>query len=345
MNKVTVIVPIYNVENYVRKCFDSLLMQTYDDFVVFAVNDGSPANEQAIIDEYVAKFPNKFVGIKKENGGYGSVLEMAIDKCETPYFLVCDPDDYLEDDAIQHLVDIADLSDADITIGAKYFIYSDGEDKDYDAAYNTSFTTLKVNTVYNQGSPEFDNLFYIDPSPHSKLYRKDVAKNIKFLHKVGYTDNLLFYMSLLNSKKVIYTDKACAYYLVDRAGNTMTDIRPKALDAHIEVFKEIVKQAEVLHPCDMFYYRMFESYKFILYQTPRMNGTVDEYSEKLDHLYELVVELIPHRKAILPLYKRYAKGGFVEKFRDMQLLREGSSKNTFKTIKRKMIENFKNKEK
>ncbi|MEG2799790.1 MAG: glycosyltransferase family 2 protein [Erysipelotrichaceae bacterium] len=344
MNKVTVIVPIYNVENYVRKCFDSLLNQTYNDFVVFAVNDGSPANEQVIIDEYVAKFPEKFVGIQKENGGYGSVLEMAIQKCETPYFLVCDPDDYLADDAIQHLVDLAELSEADITIGAKYFIYSDGEDKDYDAAYNTNFTTLKTNSVYNKGSAEFDNLFYIDPSPHSKLYRKEVAKNIKFLHKVGYTDNLLFYMSLLNAKKVVYTDKACAYYLVDRAGNTMTDIRPKALDAHIEVFKEIVKQAQDLKPCDMFYYRMFESYKFILYQTPRMNGTVEEYSEKLDHLYELVESLIPYRNAIALLYKKYAKGGFLEKYRDMQLLKERSSANTFKTIKQKMIENFKVKE-
>lgn len=340
MNKVTVIVPIYNVENYVRKCFDSLLKQTYDDFVVFAVNDGSPANEQVIIDEYVERYPDKFVGIQKENGGYGSVLEMAIEKSTTPYFLVCDPDDYLADDAIQHLVDLAEMSNADITIGAKYFIYSDGEDQVYDAAYNTSYTTLKPNNVYNKGTEGFNDLFYIDPSPHSKLYRRDVAKNIRFLHKVGYTDNLLFYMSLLNSAKVIYTDKACAYYLVDRAGNTMTDIRPKAVEAHIAVFKEIVKQAEDCNPCDMFYYRMFESYKFILYQTPRIQGTFEDYCEILDQLYTFVECLIPHRKAIASLYRKNAKGGIVEKFRDMQLLKQGSSAKTYQVIKQKMIEKF-----
>ena len=52
MKKITVVVPIYNVEKYVRICFDSLLRQTFKDFVVMAVNDGSPANEQVIIDEY-----------------------------------------------------------------------------------------------------------------------------------------------------------------------------------------------------------------------------------------------------------------------------------------------------
>ena len=345
MNKITVIVPIYNVENYVRKCFESLLNQTFYEFVVYAVNDGSPANEQPIIDEFVLKYPDKFVGIKKENGGYGSVLKMAIEKCETKYFIVCDPDDYLADDALKHLYDLAEMSDADITIGAKNFIYSDGNDMDYDCAYNKEFTTLKVNTVYNAGTKEYEDLFFIDPSPHSKLYRRDVAKNIKFLHKVGYTDNLLFYISLLNAKKVIYTDKACAFYLVDRAGNTMTDIRPKALDAHIEVFKEIVRQAEPLNANDMFYYRMFESYKFILYQTRRMEGTKEEYEDKLNHLYELVETLIPHKKAIIPYYNHFSKAGFIEKYRDKGLLNKSKSKKVYDTIKNKMIEEFIKKEK
>ena len=75
MSKVTIIVPIYNVEEYVAKCLDSLLRQTYSDYVIYAVNDGSPKNEQPIIDRYAAAYPEKVVAIRKENGGYGSVLE------------------------------------------------------------------------------------------------------------------------------------------------------------------------------------------------------------------------------------------------------------------------------
>ena len=108
-------------------------------------------------------------------------------------------------------------------------------------------------------------MFFIDPSPHAKLYRTDIARNIKFPEKVGYTDNLLFYISLLNSKKVIYTDKALANYLVNRTGNTMTDVSYKAMNGQILVFKTILTQAEKLTDVrDIFYYRMFESYKFLL---------------------------------------------------------------------------------
>ena len=101
MSKVTIIVPIYNVEEYVAKCLDSLLRQTYSDYVIYAVNDGSPKNEQPIIDRYAAAYPEKVVAIRKENGGYGSVLEMAIARLDSEYFLVCDPDDYLADDALE----------------------------------------------------------------------------------------------------------------------------------------------------------------------------------------------------------------------------------------------------
>ena len=83
MSKVTIIVPIYNVEEYVAKCLDSLLRQTYSDYVIYAVNDGSPKNEQPIIDRYAAAYPEKVVAIRKENGGYGSVLEMAIARLDS----------------------------------------------------------------------------------------------------------------------------------------------------------------------------------------------------------------------------------------------------------------------
>ena len=63
MKEVTIIVPIYKVEKYLRACFDSLLKQTSDSFVVLAVNDGSPDNSQAIIDEYTEKYPKLIIAI------------------------------------------------------------------------------------------------------------------------------------------------------------------------------------------------------------------------------------------------------------------------------------------
>ena len=89
-DKVSVVVPVYNVEKYIRKCLESLINQDYDNYDVLVVNDGSPYNEQAIIDEYAKKYPKIIKSIVKENGGYGSVLQLAFEISDSEYILVCD---------------------------------------------------------------------------------------------------------------------------------------------------------------------------------------------------------------------------------------------------------------
>ena len=326
MAKVTIVVPIYNVEQYIKTCLDSLVKQTYQDFEIWAINDGSPANEQVITEEYAKKYP--FIkAIKKENGGYGSVLQYAIEHMESEYFLVCDPDDYLADDALETLVAQAEETGSDLTIGAKYFIYSDSTEQKYDASYNTEYITSKEGVAYQQGTKEFDDLFFVDPSPHSKLYRKEIAKSIQFPTKVGYTDNLLFYISLLSAKKVSYSSKACAYYLIDRQGNTSTDLKPRVLEQHVVVFTTILKQSKLIkNVLAIFYYRMYESFKFILYTSRRIESSKEELQKELMNLYQVVELLVPYKKEILIYYKQYNKNGIIEQIKDRLLLSSNTSK-------------------
>ena len=341
MKEVTIIVPIYNVEKYLRACFESLLRQTSREFTVLAVNDGSPDNSQKIIDEYAVKYPDLIKGITKENGGYGSVLQLAISKISTPYFLVCDPDDTIEPDAVEKLLSLAKVSGADLTVGAKTFVYENSEDRDYDKAYNTEFAQLTPNTVYRKGTDAFNDLFFIDPSPHAKLYKKKLSKHIDFPKKVGYTDNLLFYMNLLQADKVIYTDESLANYLIDRAGNSMGDVRYKAMSGEIRVFRSILAQASLLENVpDIFWYRMFESFKFMLYKTRRLACTKEEYADVMDQLEEYVKDLLPYAQSILPFYKKYSRCGSVEKARDRLLLDPRTEHLTFRRLKRKMCREF-----
>ncbi len=341
MKDVTVIVPIYKVEKYLRTCFESMKAQTSDEFTVLAVNDGSPDNCEAIIKEYVEADPQLFTGIYKENGGYGSVLQLAIREIKTPYFLICDPDDTLEPEAIERLLKLARVSGADITVGAKTFFHEDDDERIYDAAYNREFVSLKTNTVYNRGTDAFRDLFFIDPSPHAKLYRKEVAERIRFPKKVGYTDNLLFYISLLNSKKVIYTDRPLANYLVNRTGNTMTDVSCKAMNGQILVFNTIVSQAEKMKDVpDIYWYRMFESFKFMLYQTKRMKCSAGEYEEALDYLETFLKKLLPHGRAIRKYYRQYSKTKPVEHARDLAMTYPASSHTAYRDIRKKLIRSF-----
>ena len=341
MKDVTVIVPIYKVEKYVRTCFESLKQQTSDDFVVLAVNDGSPDNSIDIIREYAEADPELFTFIDKENGGYGSVLELAISRMKTPYFLVCDPDDTLEPEAVEKLLRLARVSGADITVGAKTFFHEDDDERIYDNAYNKEFVTLKTNTVYNKGTDAFRDLFFIDPSPHAKLYRREVAEKIRFPKKVGYTDNLLFYISLLNSSKVIYTDRPLANYLVNRTGNTMTDVSCKAMNGQILVFNNIVAQAEQLEDVpDIYWYRMFESFKFMLYQTRRMKCSLQEYTDALDYLETFLKRLVPHGHAIRKYYRKYSKTKVVEHTRDLAMTVPATSHAAYTQIRSRLIKAF-----
>ena len=316
MSKISIIVPVYNVEKYIAKCLDSLVDQTFDDYEIVAVNDGSPDNSQNIIDDYAKKF-SKVKPVIKENGGYGSVLELAIKNCESEYFLICDPDDYIEKDTLEHLYNLATSDNCDIAIGSKYFIYEDSDDKDYDKAFNSDYVSIKDKQVFECNSKEFEKLFFIDPSPHSKLYKTKLAQSIKFPHKVSYTDNLLYLVCLCNADKVVYSNKPCAYYLVNRTGNTMTDLKPKYVDDHILVYKEILAQTkDCKHQYEMLYYRMFEGFKTTFRNLNRIIGDKETRIQKGNNLYGVVEELKANKKSLFKYLDVYSKDLIIEKIKN-----------------------------
>ena len=346
MKEVTILVPIYKVEPYLRTCFDSLLQQTSQNFTVLAVNDGSPDHSQAIIDAYEAQYPDKIHGIRKENGGYGSVLQLAVQKMDTPYFLVCDPDDSLAENAVEKLLAMAKMADSDITIGARTLLYEGSSKRTYDPCFNKEFGTLKPDTVYRPREKEAEILWFINPSPHAKLYKTKPARSISFPEHVGYTDNMLFYLSLLRAQKVVYTDQSLANYLINRAGNTMTDIRAASMHAQILVFKSILEQAEAIHPLpDIFWYRMFETFRYLLYQLPFLDTDDAGFTAAAADLETFLRMLLTQGKAIRHLDRIYAKGGPAVKINDMALLRKSLEPLAYKRLVHTMRQQFEKKEK
>ena len=88
MTKVSIIVPVYNVEKYIDKCLESLVNQTLEDIEIIVVNDGSPDNSQKIIDKYVKKYPDKVKSYIKKNGGQGSARNFGLKKAKPPTSLL-----------------------------------------------------------------------------------------------------------------------------------------------------------------------------------------------------------------------------------------------------------------
>ena len=115
---VTVVVPVYNVEKFLKRCLDSVLEQSYDNYEIICVNDCSPDNSQAILDEYEIKYaPRLRVLVNEHNLGLGKSRERAIKAASGEYIMFVDSDDYLAGDYIQTYVDGLSEDDLDVVVG------------------------------------------------------------------------------------------------------------------------------------------------------------------------------------------------------------------------------------
>ena len=116
MSTVSIIVPIYKVEDYIRECIDSILAQTYPDFELILVDDGSPDDCGRICDDY-AKGDNRIKVVHKVNGGISSARNAGLEVAKGEWIMHVDGDDWIEPDMIESLIEAAQITGADMVIG------------------------------------------------------------------------------------------------------------------------------------------------------------------------------------------------------------------------------------
>ena len=116
MIKISVIVPVYNVENYLRKCLYSLVNQTLQEIEILMVNDGSTDHSQEIIDEFQTDFPLKIKAFKKENGGLSDARNFGIAQAKGEYFGFVDSDDEVSPGMFEEMYHLAKKHDAEMVI-------------------------------------------------------------------------------------------------------------------------------------------------------------------------------------------------------------------------------------
>lgn len=117
MEKVTIIIPVYNSEKYIGRCLDSVISQSYTDFKILVVNDGSKDNSQQIINEYKSKYPEKIILIEQENKGVAVTRNESIKKAMGKYIMFIDNDDFIDKDYIKTYISTIEKGDYDAVIG------------------------------------------------------------------------------------------------------------------------------------------------------------------------------------------------------------------------------------
>lgn len=213
MYKVSVIVPVYNVEQYIKKCLDSLVNQTLEDIEIVVVNDGSPDNSQKIIDKYVKKYPKKVKSYIKENGGLGSARNYGIEKSSGEYLSFVDSDDYINLDALEKLYNIAVDKNADIVTTSKNYRV------DNDKVFVDDFYRIRTNDKICE--------FIINEAGScNKIIKKDIIikNNFKFFENHFYEDIAVTPTLALYTKNIEIVDEPY-YYYVNRSGSIMNQVK------------------------------------------------------------------------------------------------------------------------
>ena len=230
---ITVIVPIYNVEVYLRKCLDSILAQTYKNLEIILVDDGSPDGCPAICDEY-AEIDKRIQVIHKENGGLSDARNAGVEIAMGDYIGFVDSDDWIMPDMYEYLLEglcgyMADIAYCGfVNVHSTWAEYPNNQtDKVYtkETALNELFFDRLKNFAWN------------------KLYKAELWQNVRFPVGRNFEDILTMYKLFEQSKRIAILKEPKYYYLIRSDGITNTKgflNRWNIYTAIIDRYKEVV---------------------------------------------------------------------------------------------------------
>lgn len=202
--KLSIIVPVYNTEKYLSRCIDSVLCQSFTDFELLLIDDGSKDGSGVVCDVY-AENDNRIRVFHKENGGVSSVRQLGMDKAQGEYVIHVDSDDYVESTMLERLYKCASENDSDVVICDFYVNQSDCE-------YIVKQQPSSVNHLV-----VLSEMFqHLHGSCWNKLLRRDCYKkyNVSFPVDVSYCEDLSFWVCLLkNSLTITYLPEAFYHYV------------------------------------------------------------------------------------------------------------------------------------
>ena len=212
-NKISIIVPVYNAQQYLRRCLDSINKQTYQNYEVILVDDGSTDNSIKICNEY-AKQDNRYVVISKENSGVSDTRNIGIDNATGEYITFVDSDDELEDYHIFNLINLLEITKSEMTVTSFYKVI--GERKELiDQSDNKITFTSKSNFIEMLLS-RFAGAYY--GAVWNKVYLSEIIKSnkIKFNTEVDFFEDYMFNIEYLRYVESVSISHVSSYdYYVD----------------------------------------------------------------------------------------------------------------------------------
>lgn len=237
---VSIIVPVYNVEKYLKKCIQSIIEQTYKNLEIILVDDGSIDNSGKICDEFAQK-DNRIKVIHKTNGGQADARNKALDIMNGEWVVFVDSDDFIEKFHIGNLYFQAIKNNSDICVCGFNIV-------------DENYKIIQIIKVKFSDSLNGDLSFKyslnskIDPSLWNKIFKSSLFENTRFVNGIYYEDRELIHRIFYKADKVSFLNSESYFYL-ERVGSTMNHINKKKIDDRfvmISLVKDFLEKEAVL---------------------------------------------------------------------------------------------------
>ena len=204
-NKISIIIPVYNVENYIERCIDSLISQSYINLEIILVDDGSTDKSGEICDRY-AVVDNRIKVIHIKNSGRGEARNIGLSQANGQYIGFVDSDDWVEKDLYKYMIENIEETKADISICAYYECLDDIKNKKM--LYEKSFVCTGKEALHYTMSNVI-GVYWFNIAIWNKLYKKAVVENIRFTGR-EYEDIMYNAEVIYGARNVSYINK-CLY--------------------------------------------------------------------------------------------------------------------------------------
>lgn len=281
MVKVSVIIPVYNVENYLEECLESILNQSLDDIEIICVDDCSSDDSLNILYGYADKDSRIKVIKNKENKGQGFSRNVGIQQAVGEYIAFVDSDDYVDLNLFEKSFKRAKELDLDVLL-FKAFAFNNelNELSDFNKDYLSLKCLDKNNKLIFSHEDTKEVTCNISVSPWCKIYKREflMDNDISFPEGIIFEDEVFFYRVYLNAKKVSLLDDYLYYYRINRKNSTVVRKDSKFMDV-IDAFALIRNEFVKTNNYDTEYKKLLFN-KFFYSVFTRFNETFDEFKEE-----------------------------------------------------------------
>ncbi|HHV12841.1 MAG TPA: glycosyltransferase [Clostridiales bacterium] len=312
--KISIIMPVYNVERYLAACLDSIVTQTLPDIEIIAVNDGTKDNSLQILEEYQSRYPDRMKVFSTENRGVSHARNYGLERASGEFVLFVDSDDFIEQDMCEKLYNKAVKDGNDIVICGRYNVY---EREHIGEMTKETYPTMLINRNFKLEENKYE-LAHISPFPWDKLFRRSILDGLQFPEKMRFEDLVLVFEACCKASSIGVVEEPLYNYRRTTQGGFLNSFSEQTLDI-VKAFRLVFDFMKKHGYMDIYHDELeYICTRHFLYRYPALfkgtnKGKMEVKQKIISETQEFLDKEVPGWRS--NHYLRYSSGGLKAKLK------------------------------